>query len=83
MICCVDVRACAFVLFLAIPMHAADFVNPAKVIDLTHSFDATTIYWPTEEGFQWEKEIWGKTGKGLLLRLRKVRIGRTRWNAYR
>ena len=47
-------------------MHAADFVNPAKVIDLTHGFDATTIYWPTEKGFQWEKEIWGKTEKGYF-----------------
>jgi kynurenine formamidase len=23
-----------------------------KVIDLTHTFDSTTIYWPTEEGFK-------------------------------
>ena len=66
MICCLDVRACVFVLSLVIPMHAADFFNPAKVIDLTHSFDAATIYWPTEKGFQWEKEVWGKTEKGYF-----------------
>ncbi len=23
--------------------------DPAKIIDLTYSFDASTIYWPTEE----------------------------------
>jgi len=45
---------------------AATPIDPAKVIDLTHSFDANTIYWPTEKGFQWEKEIWGKTAGGYF-----------------
>src|SRR2546430_5797216 len=33
---------------------------------LFRSFDANTIYWPTEKGFQWEKEIWGKTAGGYF-----------------
>jgi kynurenine formamidase len=40
-----------------------DFTG-AKVIDLTHSFDAQTIYWPTEEGFKLEKEHDGVTPQG-------------------
>src|SRR5262252_1826555 len=35
-----------------------------KIIDLSHSFDAQTIYWPTEEGFKLEKEQDGVTDKG-------------------
>jgi kynurenine formamidase len=37
----------------------------APVIDLTHPFDATTIYWPTEEGFVLEPGFAGKTEKGF------------------
>jgi kynurenine formamidase len=35
-------------------------------IDLTHSFDATTIYWPTEDGFQLSVEKFGRTEKGYF-----------------
>ena len=59
-------KASAFVLLLLIQVRAADRIDPAKVIDLTHGFDASTIYWPTEKGFQWEKEMWGKTEKGYF-----------------
>src|SRR6185503_9082749 len=44
--------------------------NPApkptveKVIDLTHPFDAQTIYWPTEDGFKLEKRADGITSQG-------------------
>ena len=33
-------------------------------IDLTHPFDAATIYWPTERGFQFEAGANGPTAKG-------------------
>lgn len=33
-------------------------------IDLTHPFDAKTIYWPTEPGFQFEPGANGPTAKG-------------------
>lgn len=33
-------------------------------IDLTHPFDASTIYWPTEKGFQFERGDNGPTAKG-------------------
>jgi kynurenine formamidase len=32
-----------------------------RLIDLTHSFDEETIYWPTEDGFRLENEIFGIT----------------------
>jgi len=35
-----------------------------KIIDLTHPFDDQTIYWPTETGFELQKEFAGKTDKG-------------------
>ena len=33
-------------------------------IDLTHSFDEKTIYWPTEKGFRFEQGMNGPTPKG-------------------
>jgi kynurenine formamidase len=35
-----------------------------RVIDLTHPFDKTTIYWPTEDGFKLIPESAGYTDKG-------------------
>jgi len=36
----------------------------AKAIDLTYPFDEKTIYWPTDQGFRWEKTRWGDDEKG-------------------
>ena len=36
----------------------------AAWVDLTHAFDASTIYWPTEKGFLFEKGNNGPTAKG-------------------
>jgi kynurenine formamidase len=35
-----------------------------KIVDLSHPFDAQTIYWPTEQGFVLEQEQNGVTDKG-------------------
>ena len=35
-----------------------------KLIDLTHSFEASTIYWPTEQDFRFEQGNNGVTPKG-------------------
>ena len=37
-----------------------------KIIDLSYSFDSTTIYWPTEKGFVFEKGFEGITPKGFF-----------------
>lgn len=34
------------------------------IVDLTHSFDDKTIYWPTNKHFEWEKMNWEITSKG-------------------
>src|SRR5918995_1308585 len=41
-----------------------DFTG-AKIIDLSHPFDAQTIYWPTEDGFKFEKGFDGTTPQGF------------------
>lgn len=33
----------------------SDAPPPRRVVDLTHAFDADTVYWPTEEGFVHEQ----------------------------
>ncbi len=45
---------------------AAEKAPPAdvRVVDLTYSFDASTIYWPTAKGFEWQKESWGPSERG-------------------
>jgi len=52
----------AFFLWEACPM--TTLAQDANIIDLTHPFDETTIYWPTETGFRFEKEFGGPTEKG-------------------
>jgi kynurenine formamidase len=38
--------------------------DEGKIVDLTYSFDETTIYWPTAKPFTWEKEAWGPSAGG-------------------
>jgi kynurenine formamidase len=46
-----------------------------KVVDLTHTFDSTTVYWPTEkEGFRLEVEHDGPTPGGWHYTANKVHI---------
>ena len=46
----------------AVPL--ARIVAAGEWIDLTHAFDAATIYWPTEKGFRFEAGANGPTAKG-------------------
>ncbi len=39
-------------------------IDKSKVIDLTYTFDASTIYWPTAKSFEWQKESWGLSPGG-------------------
>jgi kynurenine formamidase len=36
------------------------------IVDVTHTFDQHTIYWPTESGFQLKKETAGLTERGYF-----------------
>jgi kynurenine formamidase len=40
-------------------------LSDGRVIDLTHAFDADTIYWPTEPGFRHERVAAGYTERGF------------------
>ena len=35
-----------------------------RLVDLTHAFDADTIYWPSEQGFELERGVEGVTPQG-------------------
>ena len=52
-------------LFLCTSLSAAE-LKAKKILDLTHSFNAQTIYWPTSKSFQHEKGSWGKTAAGYF-----------------
>jgi len=39
-------------------------LDPAKLLDLTHPFDDQAVYWPTAQGWHWEKESWGMSPGG-------------------
>jgi kynurenine formamidase len=43
---------------------AAAAAKPGTWLDLTHPFDAATIYWPTEKGFEFDPGANGPTAKG-------------------
>ena len=35
-----------------------------RVVDLTHTFDENTLYWPTDQPFQHQRTAWGRTEGG-------------------
>ncbi len=45
---------------------AATTASTSKWVDLTHAFDKSTIYWPTEDGFKLSVEKRGITEKGYF-----------------
>jgi kynurenine formamidase len=44
-----------------------------RIVDLTHPFDATTVYWPTEEGFVHELGFAGRTELGYWYEAHRFR----------
>jgi kynurenine formamidase len=62
--------ACALALLAA----ACARLEPAdQLVDLTHPFDARTIYWPTEEGFLLEGDPGGVTDAGYYYEAHRFR----------
>lgn len=49
-----------------LPTATAQTSESTCLIDLTHPFDADTIYWPTEEGFQLIRGTAGVTERGYF-----------------
>ena len=55
-------------LFLVVPVMAqkpAGFPS-GRVVDLTHAFDASSVYWPTAQPFKLETDFEGMTDKGYF-----------------
>lgn len=60
------VAAAAWILTTAAPGQSIDLAS-SKVVDLSHAFDANTVYWPTEaSGFQLKQEHKGLTKGGFF-----------------
>lgn len=38
--------------------------RPQRIVDLSHPFDSSTVYWPTAESFKLETDFEGQTDKG-------------------
>jgi len=58
-------RLLLFVVFVAPVMAQRPPVIPTgRVVDLTHAFDASSVYWPTAEPFKLETDFEGMTDKG-------------------
>jgi kynurenine formamidase len=56
------IRVLTVLFFLAI--HGPCAIDDSKLVDLTHTFDDKTIYWPTAKPFVWHKDAWGKSPGG-------------------
>jgi kynurenine formamidase len=54
--------------FLAVPVMAqrGPSLLAGRVVDLSHPFDANTVYWPTAEPFKLETDFEGVTDKGYF-----------------
>jgi kynurenine formamidase len=58
---------CVFCVLCGATAAAQSFSIPeSKLLDLTHPFDAATVYWPTAQPFRWEKESWGPSPGGYF-----------------
>jgi kynurenine formamidase len=58
-------RLLLFVVFVAPVMAQRAHVIPTgRVVDLTHAFDANSVYWPTAAPFKLETDFEGMTDKG-------------------
>ena len=51
---------------------AGGAIDPAKIVDLTYTFDARTIYWPTEPPFAHQFEHFGTTPGGWFYSSAKI-----------
>ena len=60
------------VVFLSLSVSANPFAG-YRAVDLTHAFDENTIYWPTEKGFQHDKQFEGLTEGGWYYTAYSVR----------
>lgn len=39
-------------------------LSSKRLLDMSYSFDESTVYWPTDKSFRWEQNRWGPTANG-------------------
>ena len=61
----------AMLLLMLAVASPASALPKGAIIDLSHPYDAKTVFWPTESGFVLEKEHDGQTEKGYYYRSNK------------
>ncbi len=49
--------------------------HPRQFVDLTYPFDDSTVYWPNNPSFQWEKPDWGTAASGYWYASAKFSTG--------
>lgn len=56
------------IVVFAVPVMAqkVPVLPSGRVVDLSHPFDASTVYWPTAEGFKLDTDFEGMTDKGYF-----------------
>ena len=54
------------VLIAPVMAQRAPVLPGGRVVDLTYAFDASTVYWPTAEGFKLDTDFEGMTDKGYF-----------------
>lgn len=54
------------VLFVPVMAQKATVLPTSHIVDLTHSFDSNSVYWPTAEQFKLETDFQGMTDKGYF-----------------
>ena len=57
-------RVCLALLVVGAACSGPSQLHERRWIDLTHTFDATTIYWPTASGFEFTQDSKGMTAGG-------------------
>lgn len=50
----------------SVPVMAQRPLGSGKIVDLTHPFDESTVYWPTAQGFKLDTDFEGMTDKGYF-----------------
>jgi kynurenine formamidase len=56
---------CALAVITGFAQNRLSNLPPRSIVDLSYAFDSTTVYWPTAEPFQLEKDFEGVTDQGF------------------
>ena len=62
--CAVAAGGCISVQVQEVGAPGGSLAEGRRIVDLTHAFDADTVYWPTAEGFRLEEDFRGPTEGG-------------------